>query len=339
MFSNKSVFSMEIKIWDNEQEQRFDRFMRKFFRKNQKIKLTDIYSWIRKWFIKVNWRKKQENYKLQLWDIVYINQSEINSSDVLDTFLTKEEKKINVDLSSIKKQILFEDSNWIFWNKPVWLVVHPWNKHTDDLSLNDYLEEYIKQTDKNLLKSDTFKPSFWFRIDKDTSWIIVWAKNYDALKYLNELIRLRKTDKEYLAIVKWKFPKTKTIDEPLFKWFNAKFQRAQTFVNEEKGKEAVTQARVVDVRSVESIWAVSLVAVKILTWRMHQIRVHMAHIWYPIIWDMQYWDEFTNKIAESKFKITRQLLHSSKYSFYDVFKKKEISVQAPLPQDFKKLFW
>lgn len=329
---------MELKIWADEKDQRFDRFLRKFFKKNQKIKLTDIYSWLRKWSIRVNGKKQPQNYKLSFWDVVTINQKDIDSTLVLDTFLTKNEKKINVDIELIKSQIVFEDENWIFWNKPSGLVIHPGNKHIEDLSLNDYLEEYIRQTDEKLLKSDTFKPSFWFRLDKDTTWIIVWAKNYEALKYLNEIIRKRETDKEYLAIVKWKFPAKKTIDEPLFRWFNAKFQRAQTFVNEEKWKEAITQARLLDVKNIESIWAVSLVSVKILTWRMHQIRAHFSYIWYPIIWDMQYWDENANKITENKFKISRQLLHSWKYSFYDPFKKKEIKFEAPVPWDFKKIF-
>ncbi len=63
----------------------------------------------------------------------------------------------------------------------------------------------------------TFKPSFGFRLDKDTSGIIVGAKDYEALQYLNEIIRDRKVKKKYLAVVKGKAPRSMIIDKPLFK--------------------------------------------------------------------------------------------------------------------------
>ena len=80
----------------------------------------------------------------------------------------------------------------------------------------------------------TFTPSFGFRLDKDTSGIIVGAKDYEALQYLNKIIRERETKKRYLAVVRGKAPKHLMIDKPLFKGFNATYERAQTFVNEEK---------------------------------------------------------------------------------------------------------
>jgi 23S rRNA pseudouridine955/2504/2580 synthase len=94
-------------------------------------------------------------------------------------------------------------------------VVHPGNKHLNDLTLHDFLDVYTEKVLK--IRSDTFKPSFAFRLDKDTSGIIIAGKNYEALKYLNDLIRQRKTDKTYLAIVKGKAPKHEIIDFPLFR--------------------------------------------------------------------------------------------------------------------------
>lgn len=328
---------MQIKIQENEADQRFDRFLRKYFKAHSEIKLWDIYSWIRKWVIKVNWRKFPEEKKLQIGDEITFDIPKDIENNPLSNMLSKEEKKENIDINKIKPQILYEDQNRIFWNKPVWLVVHPWNKHTDDLTLNEFLDAYIDSKEENI-KSATFKPAFCFRLDKDTSWIIIAAKNYDWLKYLNELIRLRKTDKTYLTIVKWIPPKSKVIDAPLFRGFNKKFGKAETIVNHDEWLKSVTEIKLLKTFKDKNIWDISLVEAKILTWRMHQIRVHMTHIWHPIIWDLMYWDAALNRLANKHYKVTRQLLHSHTYSFFDIFTKKNIRVSSPIPQDFKAFF-
>ncbi len=327
---------MQFKIWPNEADQRIDRFLRKYFKKYPEVKLSDIFAWLRKWVIKVNWNKVKQNYRLKEWDVI------VFSSDIEDilkkpqeVILDKNEKKLKVSLKDIENMIIYEDENWIVFNKPVGLVVHPGNKHENDLTLTDLLDVYSKY--KNLV-SKTFKPSFAFRLDRDTSWIIIAGKNYEALKYLNDLIRQRKTDKTYLAIVKGKAPKHEMIDFPLFRWFNRKFWRAQSFVNWEKWQPAKTEIWRLANKKLDEVGDVSLLKVKIYTGRMHQIRAHLAHIWHPIVWDIMYWDEKINRFFKNKYKITRQLLHSWKYWFFDKFKNKYISFEAPVPDDFKKLF-
>lgn len=328
---------MNITIWENEADQRLDRFLRKYFKTNHDIKLSDIYSWIRKWAVRVNDKKKSQEYKLQLWDKLSINKEQIQRLDIDETFMTKNQKQNKIISQDLKKYILFEDDNWIFWNKKAWLVVHPWNSHLDDLTLNDFLKQYLSST-SSYKKTSTFVPSFWFRLDKDTSWIIVGAKNYEALKFLNEIIRLRETHKQYITVVKWKFPEKINIDEPIFKWFNTKFGRAQSFVNYEKWLESKTQWYLIKTKVDKYLWEISLVKVKLFTWRMHQIRVHFSYIWFPIIWDMLYWNEQINRIAESKYKITRQLLHSHIYWFYDKFSKKDLLIESQIPDDINNLF-
>ena len=324
---------LQIKITENEANQRLDKFLRKYFKKYPEIHLSDIFARIRKWTVKVNWKRKKQNYRLKLWDLITFDESIQNIiKKPSESILPKKDKKYKINLEEIKKQILYEDENWIFWNKPTWIVIHPWNKHLNDLTLNDYLEIYLKKN------SPSFKPSFCFRLDKDTSWIIVAAKNYEALKYLNQLIRKRQTDKYYLAIVKWNFPTHLIIDYPLFRWFNKKFWRAQMFVNWKKWVPAKTEARNIKTIKNNFLWTISLVKVKLHTWRMHQIRVHLSLEWYPILWDIMYWDQILNKILYEKYKISRQLLHSRKYWFFDKFKNKHLEIQAPLPEDFKKLF-
>jgi 23S rRNA pseudouridine955/2504/2580 synthase len=328
--------TFQIKITENEANQRLDKFLRKFFKNYPEIHLNDIYSWIRKGLVKVNWIKQKENYRLKYGDIINFDENIENIIKKPSEIITsKENKKIKINLNDIKKQILYEDDNRIFWNKPAGIVVHPWNKHENDITLNDYLEIYTK----NNTKSPTFKPAFCFRLDKDTSWIIIAAKTFEALKYLNQLIKDRKTDKYYLAIVLWKFPKHIIIDYPLFRWFNKRFWRAQMFVNYEKWVYAKTEAW--NIKTIKDLYLgkISLVKIKLYTWRMHQIRVHLSTEWYPILWDIMYWNKKINKLLYQKYKINRQLLHSWKYWFYDKFKNKYIQVEAPLPNDFKQLLF
>jgi 23S rRNA-/tRNA-specific pseudouridylate synthase len=208
--------------------------------------------------------------------------------------------------------------------------MHEWNEHYRDITMNDWLEQYLwYKEDKTVI--DTFKPSFCYRLDRDTSWILVSAKNYEALKYLNKLIQDRGgITKRYHAICIWK-PVAQKIDKPLFKWFNAKFERAQTFVNHEKWLEAISFIKPLKTITHDKLWVISLVEVEIKTGRMHQIRVHLASIWYPIIWDIMYWDEKTNWVAWNIW-ITRQLLHASHYRFLD-HRSKEIVGDSALPEE------
>ncbi len=314
---------MDIKITELEQDQRFDRFLRKFFKKYPSVKLGEIYARIRKWIIKINWSKKKDNYRIQLNDIVQIPDNIINELDQ-----TKEGKLANFPLEKIKGMILYEDDNFIFFNKPAWVAMHEWNKHMDDLTMNNFLEKYVKET--WIKTSQTFKPAFCFRLDKDTSWIVIAWKNYDSLRWLNDAIRKHIPEKKYLAITKWRI-KNKHINLPLKKVFDKKFWKAKVIVTED-WDHAESIVKPLKIISDPHLGNISLAEIQIFTWRMHQIRVHLAHHKRPIIWDLMYWDPVINRLAKKYYKITRQLLHSWKYSFEYNWKK--YNIQAPIPEDF-----
>lgn len=327
----------------NEANQRFDRFLRKYFKAESEVTLADIYSWIRKWAIKVNGKKKEENYKLVLGDIVEFSEEKLTLKQPFMTHSEKLVKKHNISIDDIKKQIVYEDAHWIFWNKPYGIVIHPGNLHLNDITLNDYLETYVHWTWKKEWKDPqhmwaTFTPSFGFRLDKDTSWLIVGAKDYEALQYLNQIIRDREVTKKYLAVVKWKAPAHMIIDKPLFKGFNATQERAQTFVNEEKWLESKTEFECISTINHKDLWEISLLLVTLHTGRMHQIRVHVASENLPIIGDIMYGDDDMNNLAYRTQKISRQLLHSYGYGFYDCFSEKNLYIQTDIPQDISKLF-
>ncbi len=328
---------MRIVIWPNEADQRFDRFLRKYFKPHPEIKLGDIFSWIRKGAIKVNDRKRNEQYRLKEGEVIVRDDSIATEKNASNVTVSKKQKVASFSLEKLTNMIIFEDENRLVRNKPADLVVHPWDKHTSDISLHDMMLSYLQQTGQRT-ESHTFKPAFCFRIDKDTSGLIISGKTYDALQYLNEEIRTRHVSKHYRAIVEGIFPKAKTIDTPIFKWYDAKSWKGKSFLNDEKGVEARTEAKLLKTLHHPELWPISLIDVQIHTWRMHQIRIHTASIGHPVIGDMMYGNSALNRIASKKCWITRQLLHSFMYWFFDKFADKDVSWAAPLPRDFIELF-
>jgi 23S rRNA pseudouridine955/2504/2580 synthase len=324
------------KVDYNIANQRFDRYLRKYFKPYPEIKLSDIYSWIRKWMILVNNKKEKEDYRLILWDEIKFNNIEKWEKKPKDLTITKENKLDKLTLNDIKKMIIFEDKDWVVFDKPAGVVAHPGNQHINDICMNDYLEKYceIQNIAEN---SETFKPSFGYRLDKDTSGVLIWAKNYDALQYLNEIIRDREIDKEYKAIVEWEIPKKLIVEKSIEKVYDKKFGSSRMIVSE---KWLSAKSEFYNEKTIEHnvLGKISLVWVRLYTGRMHQIRIHLASEWFSVLWDITYWNPVLNRKMYKQLKINRQMLHCSKYSFKNLDGKK-ISFESKLPQDFKKLIW
>ncbi len=326
---------MEIKITTDQANQRCDRFLRKFCKPYPQVRLSDIYQRIRKGTITVNWKKTKEEYRIIEWDIINLPEECLWKKDK-ELILTQKEKKFQkLDPNLVKSRIIYEDDNRLVFNKPAGIVIHPSNKHRNDLCMNDYLERYCE---KNWIikdtKNQTFKPSFWYRLDKDTSWVLIAAKNYEALQYINEIIRERAISKEYLTIVAWKFPKHLIIDKAIEKTYNSKFDRAQMQLNESDWLDSKTECRLDKTYKHPQLLDISLVKVKLYSWRMHQIRIHLSSENFPVLWDLIYWKPALNRIVYKSLHIQRQLLHCHKYQFKNL-DGKNISFQAKLPEEFK----
>lgn len=282
----------------------------------------------------------------------------------------KETKTANLDLGRIKKMIIHEDDHRLVRDKPAHMLIHPGDKHTTDITMHDIMASYLKLTDQRNA-TQTYAPSFCYRLDKDTSGVVISAKTYEALQYLNQLIRERETFKEYTTILvgdmsmnkqtilspdKGKGPRrgrglnsvndiksknsweTILVTAPLFVGYNRSTWRSQTFVNREKGKESKTEFHLMKTINHKVLGPLSLVNVKLYTGRMHQIRVHAAHMWFPVLWDLTYWTPAANRLASKKCSITRQLLHASSYWFFDHFGDKQLTFSSSLPDEFEILF-
>ncbi len=332
---------MEIIIDKSNADQRFDRFLRKRFKIYPKVRLADIYALIRKGSAKVNAKKQKEQYRLNVGDLVSIDDH-VTLGDADFSVLTsgKEKQLEKVDIRKIQDRIIYSDQHWLVFNKPAGILVHPGNQHWKDLSMNDYLEKVVESWKLKVESSNvavTFKPAFGYRLDKDTSGVLIAAKTYDALQYINKIIRERQIDKYYLALVMGTFPDHLLIDKPLEKQYNERFDRAQVKVDFRYGVSAKTECRWDKTFTHEVLGECSLVRIKIETWRMHQIRVHLADAWFPVLGDLVYGNPALNRIMHRSLGINRQLLHCRKYSFFDYFSQQQCKFEAPIPADFNKV--
>lgn len=315
-------------IDETNHDQRLDRFLRKYFKPYPQIKLSDIYSGVRKGDILVNRKRTKEEYRVKDGDAISFSEHLMKK---LGTELVpgqrKQESLQRANPETTKNMIAYEDDHWIVFNKPCGIAIHDADRWSGELSMQDYLRAYIKT------KDSTFKPSFGYRLDKETSWILIGAKTYDALQYINEIIRDRKIDKLYLTVVVGEFPKHLIVKKSLTKAFDKITKRWITKVSmtDPEAKDSVTECWNQETFNHPVLWKISLVKVKIETGRMHQIRVHLAHEGFPVLGDMLYGDPKSNRLLFKDLKIKKQFLHCWQYSFFDTFsnKQKDFSVEAP----------
>jgi len=313
-------------ITTNDANQRLDRFIKKLL-PNASASL--VYKLNRKNKIKVNSKREDNEYKLQVWD-----QVKVFLRDDEFEILTKPKanSKVNTQSKLSRKDIVYEDGDLLIINKEPWLNVHPWDYKTKETNLIYQVRDYL--WDK--LNSLTFKPSLVHRIDRDTSWIVLIAKKKDILKKLVSDFKTHNNIKKiYYAIVLWKMPHS-------FWVIKDRLKRIENAKNENKvqvsldGQEAITKYKVLK-NHVIKIWDknqnIQELELEIETWRMHQIRVHLSHIWCPIIWDNKYWCRKINSYLNKNFSVTRQLLHAWKIEFIHYNKSKKVLFEARFKND------
>ena len=261
-----------ISIDSSNHKQRLDRFLRKYFKTRTEVTLPDIFRGIRNRLILVNGKKSVEDYRVKHGDKVMIT----------DKFVASGKAKVGgsvhtspIKIEKVREMIIYEDDNWLVFDKPTGISVHPSDNEHKQRSMHDYLRAYLPKVDED----STFAPSFGYRLDKETSGVLIAAKTYDALQYINEVIRERQINKEYMAIVVGKFPRYMCLNKSLRKSFDSKFNRGKTAIcasDDPDAKDAKTEVRCEETVDHPLLGLISLVKVHIETGRMHQIRVHCA---------------------------------------------------------------
>ncbi len=335
----------EYKIEENDANQRLDRFLKKLFPNALK---SLIYKFNRKNKIKIvskdGKKTKQDNeYKLQVWDRVqvYLSDKEIESLQENTSFLTQHLSQLSPtrreEATKIcKKDIIFEDNHLLVVNKNPGINVHPWEHKSDEVSLIQQVDDYFKN---QKLASLTFKPSLIHRIDRDTSGIIMIAKDKSSLvKLASDFKNKTALQKIYYTLVLWKLSRNEgIIKKNLLRIEDAKNENKVQV--SEKGQEAITHYKVLEeyrLKLPEWEQIISALEVVIETWRMHQIRVHLAHIGNPILWDKAYGDKRLNGYFAKNYGVTRQMLHAWKIAFTHPKALKKMNLTARFKEDMEK---
>lgn len=257
----------EIIITKNEEGQRLDRFLKKYLNKaNQSF----IYKMIRKKNIKLNNLKAEPEEILKQDDSVQL----FLSDETIDKF--REKKTLN--LADIHFTTVYEDDNILVVNKPIGLSSQP--DETSTKNLVDEIKIYLDAKEENI--SFTFKPAVCNRLDKNTSGLVIAAKNYEALKQTNKAIRERSIKKFYMAKVHGIIKEDLELKDYLIK---DEYKNMVKIVKEqaENSKLVVTNAHPVKTEG-NYTW----VEVEIETGRAHQIRAHLSSIGHPIAGDKKY---------------------------------------------------
>lgn len=269
---------------------------------------------IDRWQLKVNDKKIKKNVKIQPKDEIKIS-IELESLDI-------EPEDIPLD-------IIYEDKELLIVNKDAWINVHPvpWEGGKSWTLVNAVLYHC-----KNDLPSIGWVERPWIvhRLDKNTSWIIMIAKSDKMMNYLSEIIKDRKIDKYYYAIVHGVVKQNKFKIESYI-WRDKNDRTRMTINNPVNPKLAISYWEII--KYIDNKY--TLLKVKIETWRTHQIRVHLASIGHFILWDDVYWNKRLNKEIRQKYWLKRQALHAHKL-ILNLYGKKEEFIWD-LKEDIKKL--
>ena len=258
---------------------------------------------------------------------VLVNNKEVKASyktKIDDEISVEEEKPIEVEIKAqnIPIPILYEDNDIIVVNKPKGMVVHPANGNLDGTLVNAVMD-ICKDSLSGI--GGEIRPGIVHRLDKDTSGVIIVAKNDKSHINLSEQIKNHQVEKTYIALVRGVVKENQaTIDMPISR---STKDRKKMAVNK-NGKRAVTHFIVLKRFPKDNC---TLLQVKIETGRTHQIRVHMAEIGHPLIGDTVY------SSGKNLWGIEGQCLHAKSLKFKHPITEKEMYIEAPLPEYFLNL--
>jgi len=244
----------------------------------------------------------------------------LKNGDVIDLALPENEE-LKIKAEAIPLNIIYEDEYLVVVNKPADMIVHPAGKIRSGTLVNALL--YHCQDSLSGI-GGVIRPGIVHRLDKDTSGLMVAAKNDFAHLDLSRQIKDHQVTKKYLALVHGNMKDDSgIIDAPIGRSLK---NRKKMAVTEGKSREAITQFKVL-----KRFSGYTLVEAALRTGRTHQLRVHLAFIGYPIIGDQLYGHR------KQGLNISRQALHSHILGFVHPSSKKYMEFSAPLPQDIQEL--
>lgn len=284
---------MKVEIGPNEAGQRLDKFVRKWLKD---VPLSAIYKNIRKGKIRVNDKKVKEKYYLNKGDIV----------ETIEIFSKPEKEKFQRVDKNLK--ITYEDKNMILVEKKAGVLVHSDSKQAE-ATLTDQVLTYLCDTGDYIPEKEiTFTPASCNRLDRNTSGIVIFAKNFQSLKLINEMIRERNIKRYYFALVKGKI-KDGVYEAYILKNEDNNISKVYKEANENTKKIAM------EVKNIDSNNSFSFIRINLITGRSHQLRAHLNFLNNPIIGDNKYGDKKINSYFNNKYGLNYQYLYASKVVF------------------------
>lgn len=315
----------EIRIDKNESNQRIDRFLKKYLANASQ---GFIYKMLRKKNIKLNENKANPESIIMEGDSIQLYLSD----ETIDKF-----KAVKSEIKSkLIPNIIYEDNNIILINKPMGVLSHgagggEFEENIVDSMINYLIEkgDYVPRLEK------TFTPSICNRLDRNTSGIIIGAKNYQSLKTMNEAIKGTFVRKFYKTIVKGII--TKDIKAEAFLNKDENRNKVEVVKDEAEGyKRIETHIKVLKISK-----DYSLLEIELITGRTHQIRGHLSSLGYPVIGDRKYGSATINKKFKVEYNLENQWLHGYKIEFnglkepLDYLNQK--SFEAPLESNLHRI--
>ncbi len=255
-------------------------------------------------FILVNGKPTLNKYNVSPGDVIYLDESFKQETDIIGE---------NIDLD-----IVYEDEDLMVINKPSGMVVHPGNGNFNGTLVNALIYYTKNLSDFN----GEERPGIVHRIDKDTSGLMLVAKNNKTHELLSLDFKNKNIHREYTALLIGELKvETATIDAPIGR---DAYDRKKMAVTEKNSKSAITHLRVLKMYN-----GYTLVNCKLETGRTHQIRVHANYIEHPVYNDPVY--------GKGKATGFGQFLHSSKLEFIHPIKKKRLNFECALPKEFTEV--
>lgn len=276
-------------------------------------------------------QQQEFNSRSQVQNLIKKQQVFVNGQTVKTSFLVKNDDEITVLLSddfsliiqpeNIPINVVYEDDDILVVNKPKNMLTHPTNKETTGTLVNALLNKYGYDGLSDL--NGVMRPGIVHRLDRNTSGLLMVAKNNKAHEFLTEQIKSKSAKRQYLAVVQGTLQENAgTINAPIGRHHTKPEKMAVV----DDGKPSVTHYKVL-----EEFKGYSFVELTLETGRTHQIRVHMSHINHPIVNDSLY-----NK-TPFKVKTTEQVLQAYKLQFATLKNNDIIELEIEQDDDIQKV--
>ena len=261
-----------------------------------------FYKMLRKKNITLNGKKADGTEKLKCGDEIRL----FLSDETYEKFAGKVQPKEKFPM--VKLNIVYEDSNVIFINKPAGMLSQ--KSVPSDVSLNEYLLGYLEKSGQwKQEESKAFRPSVCNRLDRNTSGMVICGKSMAGLQQMAALLKDRSLHKYYLCLVKGVMTESQHLEGYLLKDENS--NQVKIFQKETEGAAHI----ITEYEPLYTEGETTLLKVTLVTGKSHQIRAHLSSIGHPIIGDPKYGERKVNAFFRETHGIKNQMLHAWKLTF------------------------